>query len=62
MDNKENLKNMIDAIIDDNSEKAEVDFHTFCTNKTKDVIGVTSDDDEGVDDEGVEIEVETDED
>lgn len=48
MADKEKLKDMLDAIIDDNSEKAEVDFHEYLGGKMRDAINpeVAVDDDE----------------
>ena len=52
MADKDKLRDMLDALIDDNDEKAEVDFHSYVTDKMKDTLGLNSDDDE------VEVEVE----
>lgn len=38
MADKEKLKDMLDAIIDNNTEKAEVDFHSYLQGKMKDVM------------------------
>lgn len=42
MADKDKLRDMLDALIDDNSEKAQVDFHAYVTNKMKDAINDTS--------------------
>ena len=36
MADKGKLRDMLDAIIDDNDEKAQVDFHSYLTDKMKD--------------------------
>ncbi len=53
MADKEKLRDMVDSLIDDNSEKAQVDFHGYVTDKMKDVLDINTDeaDDEVVDDE-----------
>ena len=38
MADKDKLRDMLDAIIDDNSEKAQVDFHSYVTDKMKDTL------------------------
>jgi len=38
MADKEKLRDMLDSIIDDNSEKAEVDFHEYLGGKMRDAI------------------------
>ena len=37
---KERLRSMIDAIVDDNQEQAEVDFHGAATDIVKNLIGI----------------------
>ena len=36
MVDKEKLRDVLDALIDDNSEKAQVDFHSYLSDKMKD--------------------------
>jgi len=38
MADKEKLRDMLDALIDDNSDKAQVDFHSYLSDKMKEVI------------------------
>ena len=42
MADKEKLKNMLDNIINDKSEQAQVDFHDYLGDKMKDTLGVSS--------------------
>jgi hypothetical protein len=59
MADKDKLRDMIDSMIDDNSEKAEVDFHGYVTGKMQDVLDINpADEEEEIDD--VEIEVDED--
>ena len=44
MDDKDKLRYMIDALVDDNSEQAEVDFHQYLEDKMKEVIHPVEDD------------------
>jgi len=37
---KDRLRSMIDAIVDDNQEQAEVDFHGVATDIVKNLIGI----------------------
>ena len=37
---KEKIRSMIDSIVDDNQEQAEVDFHSAATDIVKGLIGV----------------------
>ena len=37
---KDRLRSMIDAIVDDNQEQAEVDFHSAATDIVKNLIGI----------------------
>ncbi len=39
MANKEKLRDMLDALIDDNSETAQIDFHAYLSDKMKEVMG-----------------------
>lgn len=48
MADKDKLRDMLDSIIDDNDEKAQVDFHSYVTDKMKDTINVNRDDDDEV--------------
>ena len=41
MADKEKLRNMLDNLIDDKSEQAQVDFHDYLGDKMKDTLGVT---------------------
>ena len=50
MVDKTKLKDMLDSMIDDNGEQAEVNFHSYLEDKMKDVINPPADVDE-VDDE-----------
>jgi hypothetical protein len=59
MADKDKLRDMLDAMIDDNDEKAQVDFHSFVVDKLKDTLDLNPADDEG---EEEEIEIEKDED
>ena len=54
MADKEKLRDMLDSIIDDNSEKAAVDFHGYVTDKMKDVLDINTDADEDVVDDVVD--------
>ena len=38
MADKDKLRDMLDSIIDDNSDKAQVDFHSYVTDKMKDTL------------------------
>jgi len=40
MADTEKLRNMLDNIIDDKNEQAQVDFHDFLSSKMREVIGV----------------------
>lgn len=54
MADKDKLRDMLDAFIDDNDEKAQVDFHSYVTDKMKDTLGLASeesDDEVELDDE-----------
>ena len=55
MADKEKLRDMLDAIIDDNTEKAEVDFHSYVTDKMKEQIHGVADEEE-VEDEDLDEE------
>ena len=48
MADKEKLRDMVDSLIDDNSEKAAVDFHGYVTDKMKDVLDINTDEEEEV--------------
>ena len=37
---KEKIRSMLDNLINDNSEQAQVDFHDYLQDKMKDVIGI----------------------
>ena len=47
MDSKQKLRDMLDSLINQNTEKAEVDFHGYLPNKVKELFGK----DEPIDDE-----------
>lgn len=36
----ERIKQLIDAVINDNAESAEVAFHSFCGEKMKEILGL----------------------
>ena len=55
---KERLRSMIDAIVDDNQEQAEVDFHSAATDIVKGLIGVTTEPEYTEVDTGEEAELE----
>jgi len=38
MADNDKLRDMLDALIDDNSEKAQVDFHSYLSDKMKDTL------------------------
>ena len=38
MADNEKLRDMLDALIDDNSEKAQVDFHSYLNDKMKETM------------------------
>ncbi len=40
MADKEKLRNMLDNLVGDNSEQAQVDFHDYLGDKMKDTLGV----------------------
>ena len=42
MADKEKLKNMLDNLINDKSEQAQVDFHDYLGDKMKDTLGVSA--------------------
>ena len=42
MTDKEKLRTMLDNLISDNSEQAQVDFHDYLGDKMKDTLGVES--------------------
>ena len=64
MANKDKLRDMLDAIIDDDTTKAEVDFHEYLSGKMKDVMNpeAAAVEDEVVADEVVADDVENTED
>lgn len=39
MSDKENLKNMLDNLINDKAEDAQVNFHSYLQSKMQDVLG-----------------------
>ena len=39
---KEKIRSMIDALVDDNQEQAEVDFHGAATDIVKNLIGIST--------------------
>lgn len=41
MADKEKLRNMLDNLINDKSEQAQVDFHDYLGDKMKDTLGVS---------------------
>ena len=43
MVDKTKLKDMLDSMIDDNSEQAETEFHSYLEDKMKDVINPVAD-------------------
>ena len=43
MVDKTKLKDMLDSMIDDNSEQAETDFHSYLEDKMKDVVNPVAD-------------------
>ena len=58
---KDRLRSMIDAIVDDNQEQAEVDFHSAATDIVRGLIGIPTepeyaevDTDEELDSEGTD--------
>jgi hypothetical protein len=38
MADNDKLRDMLDALIDDNSEKAQVDFHSYLSDKMKETL------------------------
>lgn len=42
MADKDKLRDMLDAIIDDNDDKAQVDFHSYVTDKMRDTLELNS--------------------
>jgi len=54
---KDRLRSMIDAIVDDNQEQAEVDFHSAATDIVKNLIGIPTEPEYAE----VETEIETEE-
>lgn len=50
-DRKEQLKTMLDAIIGDKSEEAEIAFHGYLTGKMQDAINPVADEDLDIDEE-----------
>lgn len=38
MADKDKLRNMLDAIVDDNNDQAQVDFHGYLENKMREII------------------------
>ncbi len=51
MADKDKLRDMLDAIIDDNNEKAQVDFHSYVTDKVRDQLNINTAEEEEVVDE-----------
>jgi len=51
MADKDKLRDMLDAIIDDNDDKAQVDFHSYVTDKMRDTLDLNSEVEEETDDE-----------
>lgn len=52
--NKEELRNFLDSMVDDNSEQAQVHFHNYLEDKMKNIVNPVSDeesDDTDVSDE-----------
>jgi hypothetical protein len=49
MADKDKLRNMLDNLINDKSEQAQVDFHDYLGPKMKDTLGVALDNDVDVD-------------
>lgn len=51
-DKKEELRNFLDAMVDDNSEQAQVHFHSYLEDKMKDILHPQPDEleDDDVDD------------
>lgn len=43
MDNRAALKSMLNNLINDRQEEAQLDLHSYLTNKMKSVAGLTSD-------------------
>lgn len=43
MVDKTKLKDMLDSMIDDNSEQAETDFHSYLEDKMKEVVNPVAD-------------------
>ena len=46
MADKDKLRDMLDSIIDDNDEKAQVDFHSYVTDKMKDTLDLNPEEEE----------------
>ena len=42
MDSRENLKSMLNNLINDKSEEASLDLHTYLTAKMRDVAGINT--------------------
>lgn len=40
MDNREALKSMLNNLINDKGEEAQLDFHTYATNKMREIAGL----------------------
>lgn len=51
MADKEKLRDMLDAIVDDNNEQAQVAFHSYLEDKMKEVLNPATVDDLDSDDE-----------
>ena len=51
MADKDKLRDMLDSLIDDNSDQAQVHFHNYLEDKMKDVINPAADEEVVVDDD-----------
>lgn len=54
MADKDKLRRMLDNLVNDNTEQAQVDFHDYLGDKMKDTLGLGSTEDDDV--EAVETE------